>query len=199
MELWNELPFQNETEIPKGNEIISIQSKVNQKPLEFPFIAPYVPMDTQVLVKALSILFFTKNDILVDLGCGDGKTLYEAKVRYPFLKNVIGVEYDEYLIEHCKKKYPSIQFIHKDMFQVDLIELHCTCMILYLLPLGLTKLKPILFHWLMSNPNFRLITVGYSIPEWKPIRIEYSSTSDSFMGGTSNELQPIYVYDHHSC
>jgi hypothetical protein len=192
----NELPFFGEDEIPKAPCMQILQTKVNSQPMEnTPFIAPFVPVNIQVCRNAIEFAALQQDDILVDLGCGDGRILVEASSR---VRKAIGIEYDEFLVAHVQKEHPEIDIRHQDMFTVDLVDLGATVLILYLLPQGLGKLHNLLSRWLSSNSSHRCITIGYSIPEWNVVKEEHVVSQGSFMGGTSSDHQSIYWYDYTS-
>ena len=173
-------PFQNEETLPihdTHNEKHSIQTLVNSQPLDqTPFIAPFVPCNLEIIKQSFDFAEIQPHDILMDLGCGDGRILVSA-LEMCHVKQVIGIELDPHLIEFIQKKHAhwieSNRFIlvQKDMFHVDLNEwMDSTVMILYLLPIGLEKLKGILSNWLKENQKRRIVTITYSIPDWNPIK-----------------------------
>jgi hypothetical protein len=156
---------------------------VNSRPLDAlgPFIAPYVPCHRDVVVKSLSFAEVGPQDILVDLGCGDARILVSAlESPVPPLR-CIGVELDPVLAALVRKDQArwisekeedcKLELLEKDMFTVDLVGLDATVLILYLLPAGLEKLKTNLSKWLIapSQKKKRIVTITYSIPDWKPV------------------------------
>lgn len=145
---------------------------VNSKPLEGPFIAPFVPAPFSVIQESFQFAELLSDDVLVDLGCGDARILVAA-LNYLPLKLCIGVELDPVLVSHINDSHQEfiqegkMLILCKDMFTIDhSIDLeYSTIMILYLLPRGLELLKPMLHSWLSSNPKIRrIITITYSIP-----------------------------------
>ena len=149
------------------------------------FIAPFVPCSHETARAAIEFANVDSNDILVDLGCGDGRILSEALLSQDAQKRpsrVVGVELDPFLAKHLqdtlilKFKDENVTIIEGSMFDVDLEKLNATVLILYLLPMGLDRLKPQLHDWLYkehvdSNPNSnsnkrRVVTITYSIPDW---------------------------------
>ena len=136
---------------------------VNSRPLEgTSFIAPFVRCPRSIALKALEFGRINSSDVLIDLGCGDGVILNAAK---DIGCKMIGVELDPHLYKECIRKYPSIDFLEMDMFKVDLFNLKATALILYLLPLGLKKLREITDPWLEASIMHRLITINYQIPD----------------------------------
>ena len=194
----DQLPFYDE-EIPIGKVYTEITTLVNSQPLEnTPFIAPYVPINHLVCLKAIQVANLNPQDVLVDLGCGDGRILQQAMETLSKPSKAIGVEYDPLLIAHIRKEYPWMEVIHADMFTIDLSALGATVLILYLLPAGLSKLRPLLAEWLSQDSLFRVVTVGYAIPEWDPVLIAFEESSGSFMGGSKQSTQAIHLYNYTS-
>ncbi|KAI8901720.1 hypothetical protein BC833DRAFT_576398 [Globomyces pollinis-pini] len=198
-----ELPFFNEEFIDMEMDIKSefIITKVNSIPLaNTPFIAPYVPVNLLVCEAAIKFANIQSIDTLVDLGCGDARILAMALESIPSPKHVIGVEYDELLVAHCQAKHPAMEIIHADMFTIDLDSLNASVAILYLLPTGLGKLSTLLFKWLNTHVDRRVITIGYGIPNWIASNtLDVPMSEGGFMGGSENDLQTIFYYTAESC
>ena len=193
MVLEEELPFRFSDELPCDVPSLDIavpKTLVNTRPLTgTPFIAPFVPCPDEVISQALSFAlsdFIGEKEVLMDLGCGDGRILVEAVKRYhQRLSGVIGVELDPYLAQHARQNLSDSllkvnlkgsglfwQVHEQDMFALDRqIMQQSTIMILYLLPAGLDKLQPVLEEWFLMNPSKnRLITIDYEIPWTTPVK-----------------------------
>ena len=56
-------------------------------------LAPFNPSSDQIQTKAMELLQLQQNDVLFDLGCGDGRLLIAAVKKYPGLR-CVGVEID---------------------------------------------------------------------------------------------------------
>ena len=123
------------------------------------------------------------SDSKVVLGCGDGRILVESlKLAHPPAQ-CIGLELDPHLAEYLRttvsKLFPAeclFKVIEGDMFVYAerLDEWSVSCLILYLLPLGLEKLKPFLETWLKEGSRHgntvtrrRIVTITYSVPGWE--------------------------------
>jgi SAM-dependent methyltransferase len=193
--LQDELPFGFEEELPANTKEQDSKADlppltlVNSRPLEElqggSFIAPYVPCNEQVIQRAFEFTGLNSKDVLLDLGCGDGRILARALQDYstPPCK-CIGVELDPVLSEYMRKKYydllvsDRLEILERDMFSLDLNAFGATVMILYLLPAGLDKLKSNLSRWFLEEPHEdtsvkkRIVTITYSIPGWEPVRGE---------------------------
>jgi hypothetical protein len=197
------MDFELDLSYSKGSEIInsgSILTIVNSQPLEnTPFIAPYVPIAPAVCKKAIALAEIQPHDVLLDLGCGDGRILTIALDSDTPPSRAIGVEYDKLLCAHVLKQHPRFEIIQADMFKVNIIDLKATVMILYLLEAGLGKLKPVLIQWFADLDGAkRILTVGYPIPGIKEKHYGLELCDDGFMGGDVVEKQKIFYYDR-SC
>ena len=56
--------------------------------------APYVPSKPEVVQKMLEIAYLKPNDVVYDLGCGDGRILIKAVEDFN-VKKAIGYELDK--------------------------------------------------------------------------------------------------------
>lgn len=177
-------------------------------------IAPYVPASRLSILAAIQLASLQpfKQDVLCDLGCGNGKILTIARevVGGQDLR-LIGVELDEKLYEHVASNFPFVKAIQGNMFDVDLVELEVSVLILYLLPAGLAKLRLLLARWFADHAdssamaNKRIVTIGYQIAGWTPQKTVFAKQIDDlnqkakevFTGGStsSDSTQPIYLYN----
>lgn len=104
-----------------------------------------------------------KNDIVYDLGCGDGTALITAAKE--FGARGVGVEIDplRYWVAKIRFKIlglsKDLTITRSNFFDVDVSE--ATVVIMYLIPKTLAKLKPKLLNEL--KPGTRVITFVYKI------------------------------------
>lgn len=199
----DELPFYD-SEYDAGLTFDFLHSKEAQLPLECSFfIAPFLPILTQVALRALDMADLTECDILADLGCGNGK-LFEIVRDYKYnVKSLVGVELDtilyQYVVDRC---IDGLLVINEDIFHVDLVKLNISCCILYLLEDGLVKLAVKVLHsWLLHNDLFRVITVGYPISIWTPVKtlsVPLHSPGSEFTGGADINSQMLFYYSKKS-
>ncbi|KAF9975635.1 hypothetical protein BGZ73_000649 [Actinomortierella ambigua] len=69
------------------------------------YVSPFKPTPEETLAHLLDhVDFSTGNEVLLDLGCGDGIVLVQALKRYPELKRVIGIDLNEALLAKAKAK-----------------------------------------------------------------------------------------------
>ncbi|KAG7346000.1 methyltransferase type 11 domain containing protein [Nitzschia inconspicua] len=66
-------------------------------------LAPFNPSSQQIQEKALDHLKLSKDDILFDLGCGDGRLLCHAVQHVPGLR-CVGIEIDPVYVERAQRR-----------------------------------------------------------------------------------------------
>jgi SAM-dependent methyltransferase len=131
----------------------------------------YVPTPQQVVDAMLELAEVTQNDIVYDLGSGDGRIPITAAKKYGI--HSVGIEINPRLIkeanENAQKEGVSdrVQFLEQDLFQTNLSE--ATVVTLYLLPEVNLKLRPQLFKQL--KPGTRVVSHTFDMGDWKPDKI----------------------------
>lgn len=135
-------------------------------------VAPYVPTPNEVVIEMMKMAGVTKEDVVYDLGSGDGRIVIIAAKE--FGARGVGVEIDPELIKESNENArlagvsDRVNFIQKDLFQADLSD--ATVVTLYLLPEVMQKLQPKLLREL--KPGTRIISHQFDMKEWKPDRSE---------------------------
>jgi 16S rRNA G966 N2-methylase RsmD len=128
----------------------------------------YVPTPPEVVDKMLEVAKVTKNDVLYDLGSGDGRIPITAAKK--FGTRGIGIDIDPERIkeanENAKKAgvTDKVTFRQQDLFTTDFSE--ATVVTLYLLPELNVKLRPQLFKQL--KPGTRIVSHAFDMGDWKP-------------------------------
>lgn len=133
---------------------------------------PYVPTPPQVVERMLAIARANRNDVVYDLGSGDGRIVITAAQKY----GARGVGYDlnperiKEANENASKAGVSdrVKFVEGDLFEAQIGE--ATVVTLYLLPDINLKLRPKLFAEL--KPGTRVVSHNYSMGDWQPLRTE---------------------------
>jgi predicted RNA methylase len=107
------------------------QLELQQKPLD----VPYVPSRPEVVAAMLRMAKVSKNDLLYDLGCGDGRIVITAAELYG--TRGVGIDIDPERIQESKENAAKakvehlVKFLEQDLFQADFHD--ATVVSLYLL------------------------------------------------------------------
>jgi len=132
----------------------------------------YVPTPQEVVDKMCEVAKLTKDDVVCDIGCGDGRLVITAVKKFGAKKG-IGWDYDAERIKECnenKKKDKlgeNVVFEQKDALKLTEKELsQISVVFLYVgEDLG-AKLGPMLKKAL--KPGSRVISHRFPMGEWKP-------------------------------
>jgi ribosomal protein L11 methylase PrmA len=128
----------------------------------------YVPTPEAVVEAMLQVANVGKNDIVYDLGCGDGRIPVTAARKYG--ARGVCIDIDPQRIaeanENVKKNDVGdrVKVVQGDLFQQDLSE--ATVVTLYLLPSLNVKLMPKLMKEL--KPGTRVVSHAFDMGDWKP-------------------------------
>ena len=126
----------------------------------------WVPTDEKLVEKMLDIAKITAQDIVMDLGSGDGRNVIGAAKRGA---RATGFEYNPQMVElsraNAKKAGVADRatFIEGDMYEADISK--ATALVLFLLPVNLEKLTP---KFLDLKPGTRIVDNTFAIPGWEP-------------------------------
>ena len=110
----------------------SIESLFSQ---DNPSLAPFVPSPYDVVQRMLTLAEVTRDDIVYDIGCGDGRIVITAAQR--FGARGVGIDIDPQRIAEANANAERagvqhlVQFIQQDAMTVDVSE--ATVVTLYLL------------------------------------------------------------------
>lgn len=131
---------------------------------------PYVPTPPVVVEAMLKLANITKDDVVYDLGCGDGRIVISAA--RDFGARGVGIDINPSLIEESNKNAEEagvadrVRFVVDDIFEdsVDLRE--TTVVALYLLPELNLRLRPKLLRDL--RPGARIVSNSFDMGDWEP-------------------------------
>lgn len=134
---------------------------------------PFVPTPQPVVDKMLELAKVDKNDVVYDLGSGDGRIVITAAKEHG--ARGIGIDLNPQRVAEARANAKSaevenrVQFKTGDLFQVDLSP--ASVVTLYLLPDINRKLRPQL--WSQLRPGTRVVSHAFDMgPEWPPERVE---------------------------
>ena len=130
------------------------------------FGAPWVPTPMSVVHKMLTLAEVGPDDVVYDLGCGDGRTLVAAARRYG--ARAVGIELDPLRYLWCQALVTvlglrdRVEIIYGDFFNQDLSAADVvTC---YLLPVTNKKLRDKFVREL--SPDTRLVSYYFDFPKF---------------------------------
>jgi SAM-dependent methyltransferase len=124
----------------------------------------WVPTPPTLVEKMLDMAAVTPQDLVMDLGSGDGRNIIAAAKRGA---RAVGVEYDDTLVALSRRRAEEegvahlARFVQGDMYEADISQ--ATVLALFLLPDNLEKLKP---RFEKLKPGSRIVTNGYRIIGW---------------------------------
>ena len=127
----------------------------------------YVPTPHDVVDKMLKLAKVTKDDVVYDLGCGDGRIVVTAARKFGC--RGIGFEIDPDRIKESNenvKKYKVgqlVQIKNQNIFDTDLSK--ASVITLYLLPRLNKRLVP---QFEKMKPGSRIVSHAYNMPGIKP-------------------------------
>jgi tRNA A58 N-methylase Trm61 len=131
---------------------------------------PYVPTDDRVVGEMLAVANVGKDDVLYDLGSGDGRIVITAAKK--FGTRGVGVDIDPERVKEANENAAKagvsdrVRFVQQDLFQTDIRE--ATVVTLYLLPAVNMRLRPKLLSDL--KPGTRVVSHNYDMGDWTPLK-----------------------------
>ena len=140
------------------------------KPLDREPEVPYVPTHDMIVAEMLKVAKVGKNDVLYDLGSGDGRIPITAAKK--FGTRGVGVDIDPARVTEARANAvkagvaDKVTFKQQDLFETDIKE--ATVVTLYLLPEVNLRLRPKLLADL--KPGTRIVSHNYDMGDWKPLQ-----------------------------
>ena len=136
-----------------------------------PKVPPYVPTPQDVVVAMLRAAQVGPDDVLYDLGCGDGRIVVTAAEQ--FGAHATGVDINLELLRKARVRARQagvtdrVQFLQQDLFETKLQD--ATVVTLYLLPKVNLRLRPQLLRDL--KPGARIVSHTFHMGEWQPDQV----------------------------
>jgi SAM-dependent methyltransferase len=145
-------------------------------------VVRFVPTPDDVVEEMCVMAKVGKNDVVYDLGCGDGRMVITAVKKFG-AKRGVGIDIDPKLVKECKANAKKagvddkVEFREGDVLKVkDLSD--ATVVLLYMGEDINKRLKPILLSTL--KPGSRVVSHRFEMgDDWKP---EQKKTIDSTVG-----------------
>ena len=146
--------------------------------------AMYQPSSKTIIRRMLEMAEVTQNDIIYDLGSGDGRILFLAATK--FGAKAVGIEADPIRFYRTKRKIErlglghQVHLIHGNFFKQNLAD--ATVIIIFQSQRVNQKLKPKLLEEL--RPETRIVSNLWTFEGWQPVKVDKGL--------------PIYLYQIHS-
>jgi SAM-dependent methyltransferase len=137
-----------------------------------PYIARYVPTPQEVVERMLELAEVRKEDLLYDLGSGDGRIVITAARRYGV--KAVGFEIDPGLVKRSRDSIREAGLEHlveireQDVRTVDLSP--ASVLTMYLSRAANLRLRSAITRQL--KPGSRVVSHDFEMGNWKPDRIE---------------------------
>jgi precorrin-6B methylase 2 len=129
---------------------------------------PFVPTLPELVDEILRLANVGKDDVVYDLGCGDGRLVIAAVQKFG-AKRAVGIDIDPERIKESNENAQAagvadrVKFIEQDLFEADIRE--ATVVTLYLLPEVNLRLRPKL--WAELKPGTRVVSNAFDMGDWK--------------------------------
>ena len=150
--------------IPVAAALVCAQEKKPRRPPD----VPYVPTTEEAVKAMLELAGVTKDDVVYDLGCGDGRIVVSAA------KNMgargVGIDINPVRIAEANANAKKaaveklVRFEENDLFEAKISE--ATVVTLFLLSNINLKLRPKLMKEL--KPGTRIVSNTFDMGDWKP-------------------------------
>jgi tRNA G37 N-methylase Trm5 len=165
------------------------QNAQGLKSLSFIKTVPYVPTPQDVVEKMLDLAKVKPDDVVYDLGSGDGRIVITAARKYG--AQAVGIEINPDLYRQSRDRInqlnlnPLARVMCEDMFEVSIHP--ATVVTMYLLTSENEKLRPKLDRELRSGT--RIVCHDFHVPGWEPVQeIDVLSKNDV--------QHKLYLYVH---
>jgi precorrin-6B methylase 2 len=130
----------------------------------------WVPTGQELVGRMLDMAKVTPNDVVIDLGSGDGRTVIAAARRGA---TALGIEYEPEMVELSKRNAAAAgvsakaTFVKADIFETDLSK--ATVITMYLLSSLNLRLRPILLD---LKPGTRIVSHAFTMGDWAADQVE---------------------------
>ena len=140
----------------------------------------WLPTSAQLVTTMLTAARVTADDLVVDLGAGDG--IIPIAAAQQFGARALGIEYNAKLAAFAQQQAERAgvadraRIIQGDIFQEDFS--HATVVTMYLLPELNLQLRPTL---LAMKPGTRLVSHAFDMGDWEPDQVLGTERERAFL------------------
>ena len=150
-------------------------------------LAPYVPTPHDVVERMLQLANITNQDVVYDLGCGDGRIVITAATKYG--ARGVGVDIEPHWVNESLSNAQAanvehlVTFSHQDAMTTDLSP--ATVVVLYLVHSSTAKIQPIIRR--QVKPGTRIVSHSFGADDWEPMKVEKFTDS-------SGSVRKLYLW-----
>lgn len=147
----------------------------------------FLPTPQEVVERMLKMAQVTRNDVIYDLGSGDGRILITAAARYG--ARGVGFEIDPPLVTHSRRRIEAagledrVEIREQDIRSVDFSP--ASIITLYLFPEANLALETALKRQL--KPGSKIVSHYFGMGDWSPHQVEQVTDS-------AGVLRSIYLW-----
>jgi len=151
-------------------------------------LAPFIPTPDDVVARMLTLAKVTRDDVVYDLGCGDGRIPIAAAKKYG--AKGVGLDIDAALVELATSNAKAagvealVDFRVQNVLTADVSK--ATVVTLYLLSSSNERLRPMLLQQL--KPGARIVSHAFSMGRDWP-----ADTIDQFVSARGDEIT-LYLW-----
>jgi len=143
-------------------------------------IVPYVPTPQEVVDRMLALAEVKKDDVVYDLGSGDGRIVITAAKKFGV--KAVGFEIDPQRIKESRENIKKagvghlVEIRQQDIRTVDLSP--ASVLTMYLLPEVNLMIRPNI--WKQMKAGSRVVSHDFDMGDWKPLKTEYIKDGSSW-------------------
>ncbi len=159
---------------------------------------PYVPTPENVVEEMLRLAEVNKDDVLYDLGCGDGRIVITAANQLGC--RGVGIDIDPQRIKESRENAAQagvedrVEFLEMDLFEAEISP--ATVVTLYLLSKVNLRLRPKLLREL--KPGTRVVSHDFDMDSWKFDKTSFvEHRFDDYIPVVDNPIVDNYWDKHH--
>jgi SAM-dependent methyltransferase len=135
-------------------------------------LAPFVPTPPDVVRRMLQLGEVTNQDIVYDLGCGDGRIIIASAQQYG--ARGVGVDIEPYRVAESQSNAEAAGVAHLVIFRLQdatTVDLSAaTVVMIYLVHWSTEMLRPLIAK--TARPGTRIISHNFGMGDWAPMRTE---------------------------
>jgi SAM-dependent methyltransferase len=153
----------------------------------------WIPTPDALVTRMLAAAKVTKDDIVYDLGAGDGKIPIAAAKQ--FSAQAVGIEYNPDMAELARRNATRagvdgmVKIITGDIFKEDFSR--ATVVTMYLLPELNLKLRPIL---MTMKPGTRVVSHAFHMGDWDPDDQFSAEARDGYLWYVPAEVEGMWMF-----